>query len=77
VLARTALWLIVARFLDLFYLIGPEAYPHGLGFHWLDAAAVVGLGGIWVALFTSNLKSRPLLPVHDAGLADALHAEHH
>jgi len=40
-------------------------------------AAVVGLGGIWVALFTSNLKSRPLLPVHDAGLADALQAEHH
>ena len=77
VLARMAMWLIVARFLDLFYLIGPEAYPHGLGFHWLDAAAVVGLGGIWVALFTSNLKSRPLLPVHDAGLADALQAEHH
>jgi hypothetical protein len=77
VLARMAMWLIVARFLDLFYLIGPEAYPRGLGFHWLDAAAVVGLGGIWVALFTSNLKSRPLLPVHDAGLADALQAEHH
>jgi len=77
VLARMAMWLIVARFLDLFYLIGPEAYTHGLGFHWLDAAAVVGLGGIWVALFTSNLKSRPLLPVHDAGLADALQAEHH
>ena len=77
VLARMAMWLIVARVLDLFYLIGPEAYPHGLGFHWLDVAAVVGLGGIWVALFTSNLKSRPLLPVHDAGLADALQAEHH
>jgi hypothetical protein len=77
VLARMAMWLIVARFLDLFYLIGPEAYPHGLGFHWLDAAAVVGLGGIWVALFTSNLKSRPLLPLHDAGLADALQAERH
>ena len=77
VLARMAMWLIVARFLDLFYLIGPEAYPHGLAVHWLDAAAVVGLGGIWVALFTSNLKSRPLLPVHDAGLADALQAEHH
>ena len=77
VLARMAMWLIVARFLDLFYLIGPEAYPHGLGFHWLDVAAVVGLGGIWVALFTSNLKSRPLLPVHDAGLADALQAERH
>jgi hypothetical protein len=77
VLARMAMWLIVARFLDLFYLIGPEAYPKGLSFHWLDVAAVVGLGGIWVAIFASNLKGRPLLPVHDAGLADALHTQHH
>jgi hypothetical protein len=77
VLARMAVWLIVARFLDLFYLIGPEAYPQGLGFHWLDVAAMVGLGGIWVAIFTANLKSRPLLPLHDAGLENALHTEHH
>lgn len=77
VLARMAMWLIAARFLDVFFLIGPEAYPRGLGFHWLDVAATVGLGGIWVALFTSNLKGRPLLPLHDAGLENALHAEHH
>jgi hypothetical protein len=76
-LAGMALWLIAARFLDLFYLIGPEAYPHGISFHWLDAAAPVGLGGIWVALFLANLMSRPLLPLHDAGLENALHGEQH
>jgi len=61
ILAGMALWLIAARFLDLFFMIGPEAYPNGLAFHWLDVAAPVGLGGVWVALFLSNLKSRPLL----------------
>ncbi len=71
------LWLIAARFLDLFFMIGPEAYPNGLAFHWLDVAAPVGLGGVWVALFLSNLKSRPLLPLRDAGLENALHAQHH
>ena len=76
-LAGVAIWLILARYLDLFFMIGPEAYPDGLGFHWLDLAAPIGLGGIWVALFASNLKSRPLLPLHDAGLVHALHAEHH
>jgi len=30
-----------------------------------------------VALFLSNLKSRPLLPLRDAGLENALHAQHH
>jgi hypothetical protein len=76
-LAGMALWLIAARFVDLFYLIGPEAYTHGLGFHWLDVAAPVGLGGVWVALFASNLKGAPLLPLRDAGLENALHAQHH
>jgi hypothetical protein len=76
-LAGMAMWLIVARFLDLFFLIGPEAYPNGLGFHWLDLAAPVGLGGVWVALFLSNLKSRPLLPLRDPGLENALHGAQH
>jgi hypothetical protein len=76
-LAGMAVWLIAARYLDLFFMIGPEAYPEGLGFHWLDLAAPVGLGGVWIALFASNLKSRPLLPLHDAGLENALHAQHH
>ena len=76
-LAGMALWLIAARLLDLFFMIGPEAYPDGLRFHWLDLAAVVGLGGVWVALFAANLKSRPLLPLRDDGLENALHAQHH
>ena len=75
-LARMAMWLVVARFLDLFYLIGPEAYPQGLGFHWVDVAAVVGLGGIWVSLFITNLKSRPLMPIRDRDFEHALHAQH-
>jgi hypothetical protein len=76
-LAGMALWLIAARLLDLFFMIGPEAYPDGLRFHWLDLAAVIGLGGVWVALFAANLKSRPLLPLRDNGLENALHAQHH
>jgi hypothetical protein len=76
-LAGMAMWLIAARFLDLFYLIGPEAYPNGVGFHWLDLAAPIGLGGIWVALFLANLKDRPLLPLKDAGLENALHGQQH
>ncbi|MGE5199185.1 MAG: hypothetical protein ACM3H9_06065 [Rhodospirillaceae bacterium] len=76
-LAGMALWLIAARFLDLYFMIGPEAYPQGPRIHWLDLAAVIGLGGIWVALFASNLKSRPLLPLRDPGLGKALHAEQH
>jgi len=74
VLARMAMWLVAARFLDLFFMIGPEAYPEGLSLHWIDLAAIVGLGGIWVSLFIGNQKSRSLLPVHDHDFGHALQA---
>lgn len=78
VLARMAVWLILMRFVDVFYLIGPEAYPEGLGFHWMDAAAAVGIGGIWLSLFVANLKScGSLLPVRDEGMENALAAPAH
>jgi len=72
ILAGMALWMIAVRVLDVFYIIGPEAYPEGLRVHWLDAATIVGMGGVWVALFTANLKRRPLLPLGDPELAGAL-----
>jgi hypothetical protein len=72
ILAGMALWMIAVRVLDLFYIIGPEAYPDRLRVHWLDVATVVGVGGVWVALFAAKLKQRPLLPLRDPELASAL-----
>jgi hypothetical protein len=77
VLAWVAAWLLAMRAVDLFYMLGPEAYPHGLAIGWVDVAAVVGLGGIWTSIFLTNLKNHPLLPVKDAGFADALAAQPH
>jgi len=72
ILAGMALWMIAVRVLDLFYILGPEAYPGGLRIHWLDVSTVMGLGGVWVALFVGHLKGRPLLPLKDPELASAL-----
>ncbi|MDO8835393.1 MAG: hypothetical protein Q7V01_07335 [Vicinamibacterales bacterium] len=74
VLARMALWLIMARFVDVFFLIGPEFHQDGLAIHWMDLAAMVGIGGVWTSLFAAYLKSRPLLPLQDPDLAGALKA---
>jgi hypothetical protein len=74
VLSRMALWILMARFVDVFFLIAPEFYDGGLSIHWMDLAAVAGLGGLWMALFTANLRSAPLLPTRDPDLASALAA---
>ncbi len=76
-LSRVAMWLILMRFVDLFFLIGPEAYPTGLTLGWMDVVAPIGLGSLWVSLFLANLKSRPLLPVRDPEFASALQARGH
>jgi hypothetical protein len=52
----------------------PGEEPHASHFflHWLDLAAPVALGGIWIWLFLTQLVQRPLLPIRDPHLADAL-----
>src|SRR5207244_14968 len=66
-LVRLAAWLIFMRFIDLFWYI--EANFHtALTFNWgylLDLIVPIGIGGLWVAVFFRNLRSRPLLPLYD------------
>ena len=48
-----------------YWVIEPSFFHAGLHVHWLDFAAVLGLGGIWLALFAANLKRHALLPQND------------
>jgi len=65
------------HFIDLFWQIVPAFPPSGLLAHGLDLAAavvaMVGLGGVWVAVFLWQLKRMPLVPVHDPVLTEVMH----
>ena len=71
-LSRVAVLVLVMRFVDLYWLAAPSFGHEGLAFHWLDVTTVLGIGGIWFALFTGQLKRRPLLPIRDPFLEEAL-----
>jgi hypothetical protein len=71
-LAALAGLVIVMRVIDLFWLVAPEFRRHGLTVDWFDPVTVLGLCGVWLALFTRDLKARPMLPLRDPHLADAL-----
>jgi hypothetical protein len=75
-LALVAGGILVARLLDLFFLIMPEFYRNRVGVHWLDVAAVAGLGGIWLTVFVWRLERRPLLAPNDPELQPALERTH-
>ena len=74
-LALVAAGLFAVRLLDLYWLIAPDLQGHGShGFHlhWLDVVAPVAIGGLWIALFERELRSRPLLTPGDPELAELL-----
>ncbi len=74
-LAIVALILLAMRWLDLYWLAAP-AFGHGehsgLHFHWLDFATLIGIGGLWTAVYIGQLRKRPLLPVFEPYLGEAL-----
>ena len=62
-LALLASWLIVMRMVDIFWHIEPASHP---AFHlsWVHFAVIAGMGGLWMAYFFRNLRSRPMLAVY-------------
>jgi hypothetical protein len=71
-LVAVAAFMLVMRFIDVFWLVAPWVKHGTFGVHWLDITAVLGLTGLWVGIFCHNLRARTLLPVGDPYLAEAL-----
>ena len=64
--------LILITFVDVYWMVVPAFEKAGPRFYLLDFLLPVGIGGIWVATFVAQLKSRPLLPLHDPRFEGAL-----
>ena len=62
-LVRLASWLIFMRIVDIYWHIEPVSHKE-FHIHWLHFTIVAGIGGLWMAYFFHNLRSRPLLPVN-------------
>ena len=69
---------LAARALDLIWHVGPMFHHEGGGFpiHWMDVAAIVGLGGLWLFVWARQLKSRALLPHKDPYFKEYMHVAH-
>ncbi len=70
-LVVVALYMLVTRFLDLYWQAAPTFHSE-VTFHWLDIATVVGVGGVWTFLFVRELKRRSLLPPNDPYLPELI-----
>jgi len=74
-LAWLAAWLMLMRYLDLFWIIEPN-FSNTLRFTVADVIVPVAIGGIWLAYFFRNLATLPLLPAYDPDAHEVLEPAH-
>jgi hypothetical protein len=70
-LVPIAAFLLVVRFIDLFWLVAPTFHER-LSLSWLDIAVPTGLVAVWIGCFAQQLRVRPLLPYYDPQFAEAV-----
>src|SRR5215475_13118355 len=75
-ISKVALWMLVFRLVDLYWMTRPEFTRNPMP-SWLDIVVPVALVGLWVGSFAMNLKQRPLLPLGDPKLAEAMTQNEH
>ncbi|MCD9185509.1 MAG: hypothetical protein LUM44_03695 [Pyrinomonadaceae bacterium] len=77
-LAGMGVFILVMRLVDMFYLIAPSPLiEHGGGheashFSWLYLVGPIAVGGLWLAFFFYQLKQRPMVPINDPFLENAI-----
>lgn len=65
--------ILLARYVDLMWIVMPGYYRQGLRLHWLNFSTPLAIGGLWIATFLWQLRKRPLLPLRAPELEKALH----
>jgi hypothetical protein len=75
ILSKIAVWLILMRLVDLFWMTRPEFTSSAVP-SWLDLVLPIALGGLWLGFFAFNLKQCPLLPLGDPKLEEAIEQHH-
>ncbi len=64
--------LLVARFLDDYWIVIPAFCSGGVGVNWMIVVVPIGLGCVWVAAFLWQLRRWPLLPLGAPNLESAI-----
>ncbi len=71
-LAVGGVWLLAMHFVDLYWQVMPTLHPEGVRPSALDAAALVAVGGCFVAAASWLMRRQALVPLRDPRLAESL-----
>jgi hypothetical protein len=71
-LAIAAGWMLLMHLVDVHWIVMPSLHDHGVGLSILDLAALLAVGGAFVAAFGALLRRHALVPVGDPRLPESL-----
>ena len=71
-LAVGGAWLLAMHFVDLYWQVMPTLHPEGLSPSLLDVAALMAVGGSFVAAASWLMRRQALVPLRDPRLAESL-----
>ena len=64
--------ILLMHFVNLYWVIMPTIHQHGFHLHWLDLAAMAGVGSAYGLAFWRLLRRHALMPVGDLRLSRSL-----
>ncbi len=67
-LKKVAWLVLIMRFVDLLWMIYPAFSPGKLAFPWMSLAALIGVGGLFLAIFFHQVAKVSVPPLYDSRL---------
>ena len=72
VLTFMAIWFLIIQYIDWYWQVMPNFYPHGVVVHWLDIACLVAPMSALGLVFWSRMRAHAVMPVGDPRFEQAL-----
>ena len=71
-LGAGAAWMMFMHFVDVYWMVMPTLHRDAFHFTWLDVTCWLGVGCLFLAVFTFLMKKPALVPVRDPRLAESV-----
>jgi len=74
-IAATAVWVLLMCYFDIFWMVMPVLHHDVFTLSWMDLVCVIGVGGVFLSVFTARLTRAKLVPAGDPRLPESLALE--
>ena len=74
-LAPIAVWILLAHWVDMEWLVMPALRPMGPAIHWIDFAALICIGGVSIAYGAFRLRGHAIVAKNDPAIVAAFRYE--